>query len=276
MARQNRSAVPTSSPPIRSLRTRPARWRGRAAQWIGAPLLAALWAFPAAAALPADDLLDELLLRYVRDGFVDYDGIRADGRLGDYLSSLSDTGPEVLDEPAARMAFYINAYNALAIHGILSGYSTDGAWARKRFFKGLKQPIAGQPMSLDMIEHQVLRPMGDARIHFAIVCASLSCPRLSPRAFRAESLDSDLEAAARRFINDPTRNRYDPERRRAFLSALFDWFGEDFEGSAGSIQRFLAPYATDASIAALLREDGFDIRFQPYDWGLNGRHQPGR
>ncbi|MGI9329345.1 MAG: DUF547 domain-containing protein [Gammaproteobacteria bacterium] len=224
----------------------------------------------AAYALPDYELLDDLLLTHVRDGFVDYDGLALDPRLDDFVTQLGATSPAELISPEALKAFYINAYNAIVLQGILAGQSPAGRFGRWRFFKRMRVQVLGEAMSLEDIEHGRLRPMGDARIHFALVCASLSCPRLANRAFRPGLLDGQLNGAAERFLNDPTRNRFDPDQKIAFVSRIFDWFDEDFTAVAGSLQPYMARFVTDQSSARILRSEGFELRFDDYDWSLNG------
>lgn len=238
-------------------------------------LLALIVNFAAAPvwAVPDYAMLDDLLVSHVRDGFVDYDGIALDPRLDDFLGQLASTTPESLTTPAEEKAFYINAYNAIAIHGILNGQSPDSFFGRSRFFKRMRVDVLGEPLSLEDIEHRRLRLMGDARIHFAIVCASLSCPRLSSRAYLPETLDTQLDAAAELFLNDATRNVFDSNRRVAYVSRIFEWFEEDFVAESGSLQAFLARFVTDQSSARLLRADSFDINYREYDWSLNGRFE---
>jgi len=233
-------------------------------------LIACLAAAPVLAR-PDYAMLDDLLLSHVRDGFVDYDGIALDPRLDDFIAQLGVTTPEELGSPAERKAFYINAYNAIAIRGILDGQSPDSLFGRSRFFKRMRFDVLGEPMSLEDIEHERLRPMGDARIHFAIVCASLSCPRLSSRAYLPATLDAQLDAATEQFLNDPTRNVFDSNRRVAYVSKIFDWFQEDFVANSGSLQIFMARYVTDQASARILRAESFEVNFRDYDWSLNGR-----
>ena len=223
-----------------------------------------------ALAVPDYLLLDDLLITHVRNGFVDYNGLALDPRLGEFVAQLGSTSPDELGTPEERKAFYINAYNAIVLQGVLDGQSAESFFRRNRFFKKMRVPVLGEELSLEDIEHRRLRPMGDARIHFAIVCASLSCPRLSNRAYLPESLDLQLDEAAERFLNDPTRNRFDAKLKVAFVSRIFDWFEEDFVASAGSVQPYMARFVLDQASARLLRSDSFDLRFEPYDWGLNG------
>jgi hypothetical protein len=233
-------------------------------------LLLCLSCLPAMAALPGADDLDAVLLRNVRNGFVDYDGIRADPAFGRYVSDLAAATESDLDKPEIRLAFLINAYNALAIQGILDGYSPSSWFGRNTFFKRREFGLLGGKTTLEQLEHGRILPLGEPRVHFAIVCASLSCPRLASRAYDPARLDTQLESAARSFANDPTRNRYDVKRRIAFLSSIFDWYEADFIKAAGSTQKYLARYVSDPAAAEVLARDGFDVRFVDYDWDLNG------
>jgi len=226
----------------------------------------------AQAQLPDYDMLDEILGRNVRNGFVDYDGIAAEPQLSEFIAQLDATRPTDLTSTEAELAFYINAYNILAIQGILEGQSPSSWWGRRKFFKQQEFNLLGMQISLDTLEHDYIHALGERRFHFAIVCASISCPRLSSRAYRPEILNVQLHEAARRFINDPARNRFDVERNIAFLSKIFDWYAEDFAAAGGSLQRYLARFVTDAVAEDMLRQNKFEIRFVDYDWKLNGRY----
>jgi len=226
----------------------------------------------AQAQLPDYDILDEILSRNVRNGFVDYDGIAAEPRLDEFIRQLGMTKPADLTSTDAKLAFYINAYNILAIQGILDGQSPSGWWGRRKFFKQQKFNLLGEQISLEALEHERIIALGEPRIHFAIVCASISCPRLSSRAYREKELNVQLHEAAKQFINDPTRNRFDPERDKAFLSKIFAWYADDFIAAGGSLQRYIARFITDAATQDALRQDQLEVRFVDYDWNLNGRY----
>ncbi|MEZ5564736.1 MAG: DUF547 domain-containing protein [Gammaproteobacteria bacterium] len=233
-------------------------------------LLLCLVSISLPAALPATADLSGVLLRNVRHGFVDYDGIRADPAFERYVSSLANTRHDDLDDQATHLAFLINAYNALAIQGILNGYSPSSIFGRYSYFKRRKYNLLGTQTTLDELENRQLRLLGDPRVHFAIVCASLSCPRLSSQVYSADQLESELDAAARAFANDGTRNRFDVSRKIAFLSGIFDRYQADFSQSAGSVQKYLARYVSDPAAAAILAQDGFAVRYVDDDWDLNG------
>ncbi len=227
----------------------------------------------ARAQLPDYDVLDEILARNVRNGFVDYDGIAAEPRLTEFLAQLDATRSADLVSSDTSLAFYINAYNVLAIQGILDGQSPSSWWGRRKFFQKQKFNVLGEQISLETLEHEYIIPLGEQRIHFALVCASISCPRLSSRAYRPESLNLQLHEAARRFINDPARNRFDAERQIAFVSKIFEWYEGDFSAAGGSLQRYLARFVADAAAEDALRKNEFEIRFIDYDWSLNGRYK---
>jgi len=225
----------------------------------------------AVAAIPDYALLDDALLHNVRNGYVDYDGIEANPRFAEFLRQLAAT-PDRFDTPAAWLAYYINAYNAFAIRGILEGHSPATRMGRQRYFRAVKFRLGGEDMTLEELEHKRIRLMGDPRSHFAIVCASISCPRLSNRAYLPGTLDAQLEEATRQFINDVTRNRFDIPQKTAFVSEIFDWYGEDFDKAAGSLPLYLARYVQEPAARAALTEGRLTIHHLPYDWDLNGRY----
>lgn len=216
-------------------------------------------------------LFDEVLQTSVTNGIVNYPEIQVDQRLAAYLALLNRVDPSALSTDRDRLAFWINAYNACAIQGILDGYSPKPYIDWYRFFKTRTYGIGGAQLNLSDLEHDILRKQfHEPRIHFAIVCASSSCPKLPSWAYNPMQLDRQLDQAARAFINDPTRNRFDRQQRIAYLSKIFDWFEEDFAASAGSVLRFVALYVADADVARELAQSGYHITYLDYDWSLNG------
>jgi hypothetical protein len=237
--------------------------------WFGTILLAANVAL--AADIHDHDSFDDMLLKNVRNGFVDYDGLAADPRLETYVAQIGAADASKLRTDNDKLAFYINAYNALAIKGILDGYSPRTLFGRYQFFKRNKYVIAGEKFNLFNFEHERIIAIDDPRIHFSIVCASISCPRLSSRAYTPEEVDTQLHEAARNFLNDPTRNRFDLDRRIAFVSMIFKWYAEDFEAAAGSLQQYMARFVDDARVQDALRLGEFELKYEKYDWNLNGQ-----
>lgn len=213
---------------------------------------------------------NEVLSAHVRDGQVDYPAVAAGGQLPALLEQIADVELQPSTPRAERLAFLINAYNVLAVEGIVAGKSPSTLLGRGRFFLWTRYPVAGERISLWDLEHARIRPLGEPRIHFALVCASASCPRLAPQAFSAERLDAQLEAETRRFVNDPTRNRFDVAAGVAHLSAIFDWYEEDFTADGGSVQQYVAPFVDDPAVRAALEAGALEVEFLPYDWSLNG------
>jgi hypothetical protein len=214
---------------------------------------------------------DEVLRAHVKDGVVDYPGMAKDPRFSLYLDQLSRVDPNALPGRQHRLAFWINAYDAFAIEGILDGYSpltTIGQW---RYFIGKQHRVGGEPINLYDLEKKLLIPdFREPRIHFAIVCASQSCPKLRSQAFTADRLDAQLEENARAFVNDPTKNRFDRENQVAYLSKIFEWFEPDFRAHGESLLNYVRRYVGDPELAADLATQPYRVEFLEYDWHLNG------
>lgn len=223
-----------------------------------------------------------ILSRFVRDGEVDYAGLKASAArdLGRYLSSLGAVGRADYQRwtREQKLAFWINAYNAATVKLILDNYPISsirkigllpGAAFR---LPVLTVPAYGESeLSLNDIENKILRAeFHEQRIHFAIVCASKSCPKLQSEAYRASDLDAQLEESAREFARDPTKNRYDASSRELQLSSIFKWFREDFETASGSLPAFFARFVEPATAKAL-KDGKVKLEFLDYDWTLNGR-----
>mgnify|MGYP001199845520 CR=1 FL=1 len=206
----------------------------------------------------------------VRDGRVDYAGGQRDARFTTYVASLDQVDPTQL-RPQDRLAFWINAYNAFAVKGILDGYSPATLWGRYRYFIGREYQVGGRSLNLYDLERSILiAQFHELRMHFAIVCASASCPKLQPWAYDGRQLDAQLEQVTREFINDPTRNRFDPATRTAHLSMIFKWFEQDFASHSGSVIEFVRKYVEDVPVKEELQKQPYRIVYLDYDWGLNG------
>ncbi len=205
--------------------------------------------------------------RFVKDGVVDYAGWKKDEpALDGFLRQLVVVKKEEFDgfTRPEKTAFLIDAYNAYTVRLILDHYPTGsirsigllpGSAFRRTFI-----PLLGEELSLNDLEGR-LRELGDPRIHFAIVCASKSCPKLRATAYRAAGLEAQLDAAARDFLSDPRKNRFEPGA--AHLSAIFKWYGDDFSKAGGSVASWLGRYHP--------LPDGTRIDYLDYDWSLNGR-----
>jgi hypothetical protein len=225
---------------------------------------------PLAPAEFSHQAFDAVVRIYARNGQVNYPIIQVDRRFTQYLDLLDRVDPNSLSRED-RLAFWINAYNAYAIKGILDGYTPGTLVGRYRYFIGRDYRIGGKSVNLYDLERKILiAQFHEPRIHFAIVCASVSCPKLQSGAYEGAQLDRQLEHVAREFINDPMRNRFDREKKIAFLSKIFDWFTEDFEAQAGSLSLYVAQYVADPDLARDLMATPYRIEFLDYDWSLNG------
>jgi hypothetical protein len=226
-------------------------------------------------------LIDEyagVLERYVdEDGLVHYAGLKADRRgLDAFIESLAVLDPSVLegDGDEDKVAFWVNAYNALTLIAIIDRYplavsDTDYPANSIRQIPGvwddLKFPVAGRSLSLNQIEHDILRArFEEPRIHVALVCASIGCPFLRREPYTGADLDAQLDDQTRRFLRHPRNFRIDREAEVLYLSTIFEWFAEDF----GTVVTFVSRYVGEAEREYLL-EATYEIAYLPYDWTLN-------
>ncbi len=237
---------------------------------LGCALVFSLTLVPPASAsgVPDPAPFDAVLAKRAKNGGFDYAG--TDGqdrkRLAAYLSNLGDARPAGMTADEKK-AYYINAYNAIAIQTLLENpgrkiKDIGGAFNRT------KHPVGGEMLTLDDIENR-LRDAKDSRIHFAIVCASQSCPPLAPRAYTAVGLNEALERQGHAFVNDPSKNVIDRAKGRVALSKIFDWNRKEFERDGGTLLRFASRYANDAATASWLATYTGEPSFLDYDWSPN-------
>ena len=243
--------------------------------------------------LPDHDLLTRALEEHVypERSRVDYAGLKADrAELDRYLESLATTDPAVLDERSReeRLAFWINAYNACMVKQVVNHYplteTGGGLWNRLRnvvadrpadspwripdVFTRQHCPVAGADRSQDEIEHEIIRPMDEPRIHFAVNCAAVSCPALAAEAYTGERLDTQLDRQVRRFMAEPRDFRLeDGDPPTLTLNQVLEWYAEDFGGREG-LKEFFADYV-EPPRRALLRDPQTRVEYVEYDWTLN-------
>ena len=222
-----------------------------------------------------------LLAKYVAAGRVDYAAWKRDGTgpLDAYVGSLGRVSAECFAafSQAQQIAFLIDAYNANTVRLVLESFPIasirkigllPGAAFRREFI--VLPAVGDDEVSLDDIEHGTLRKRyEEPRIHFALVCAARSCPALRSEAYRAATLDRQLDDQGRSFLADPTKNRFDAASGTLLLSQIFDWFSADFVRARGSIGAFVAPFLAGA-VAEAAKLPATKIEFLPYDWSLNG------
>lgn len=245
--------------------------------------------------LPAHDAFTQVLVGVVRNGDVDYRALAKDYEeptgLAGYLEQLEATTPAALEVAPAvdQLAFWINAYNACMLKRVIEHYPIQPAGG----FRGLRNRAAGRPAnsvwqiedvftephcavagalrSQDEIEHEIIRPMGDPRIHFAVNCAAKSCPPLVAQAYDGASLDRQLDERVAAFMADAAHFAVivagADGRPVVRTNRVLEWFKDDFGGEAGVLS-FLAGYASGATREALERPDP-RLAFFDYDWTLN-------
>jgi len=214
---------------------------------------------------------------------------RADGGTGIDYARVEPADRQALDRYVARMAevrvagltraeqkaYWINLYNSLTLKIVLDhwpvasildidispGLFADGPWGKKVI------AVAGHDISLNDIEHRILRPIWrDARVHYAVNCASIGCPDLAPRAYTADNLEDLLEAGARAYVNSARGVRFNADGTVA-VSKIYTWFAEDFGGSAPSVLAHIRQYAEGDGKRRLLETSGIAGYF--YDWSIN-------
>jgi hypothetical protein len=223
-------------------------------------------------AQPSHATFDLLLKEFVNDqGWVDYTGLgQKRDKLENYIDILRNNHPTNTWSQEEQISYWINAYNAFTLQLILDNYPVEsikdiGSWLQIPF---INTPwdiefieIKGRKYDLNNIEHDILREgFEEPRIHFAIVCASYSCPKLSRSAYFPETLDQQLEAAAIDFINDKQKNHILPNS--VSISKIFSWFGGDFKKQT-TLLEFLNKYSKVS-----ISKDA-DIGFMEYNWNLN-------
>ena len=225
---------------------------------------------------PPYDAWARVLERFVDDeGRVDFAGVAAEpADLDHYLGYVHRVSPA--SHPAqfasreAVLAYHLNTYNALALRKVIdAGIPRTLAGLRKvGFFYFGKQPVGGLPITLYDYENQVIRPLGDARVHVALNCMSVGCPRLPREPFLPETLDAQLDREARLFFSEPRNVQVDDAARVLRLSEILKFYTDDFLRSAPTLAAYANRYRD-----APLPED-YEVRFIPYDWSI--KRQPGR
>lgn len=208
---------------------------------------------------------NKLLKKHVSEqGFVDYSGFNKDVvALDSYLNFLSKNEPTQAWSAQEMLAYYINLYNAGTVKLIVENYPVKSIkdisrpWGKNRISVGDKM------ISLDEIEHGILRKMNEPRIHFALNCASISCPKLLNEAFTSDKIKEQLERVTKGFINSD-KNKISASN--AEISSLFDWYKKDFKVNGKTdVIAFINRYSI-----VKINPDA-KISYMKYDWGLNGK-----
>lgn len=232
---------------------------------------------------PDHSIFTKLMKQYNFNGNLDYKGLVEDKKLNEYLTILSGTDTESLKNDSEKIAFWINVYNAFTIKAIVDNYPiesindlhTGGRIIGHIFSTTIWDDdfiiINDKEYSLNDVEHKILRKnFKEPRIHFAIVCASISCPQLRSEAFNAHDLEEQLQDQASQFFNDETKNRFDVKNRTANLSKILDWFEEDFGENDEEVLAFVSKYVNNKlSLEIKQNIEEWSIEYLDYNWNLN-------
>lgn len=226
-------------------------------------------------------LFDEILKQYVdKEGMVDYAGLKASPeKLDQYLSILDQTNPALLGD-SDRLAFWLNVYNAYTLKLIINNYPIKSIRqaANGPFIPKINTPwevdlvkVGGKVYDLDHVEHKVIRKeFDDARVHFALVCAAMSCPKLRLESYRGDILDQQLHDQGVDFLNSNNKNRIEKDGTQIRVSKIFKWFKGDFAKDGRTLQQFVAEFY-EGELAEALSQNKLKVKYTSYDWSLNDR-----
>ncbi len=207
---------------------------------------------------------DAFFGQHVQNGRIDYQAIKANpAALNQLVAYVATQGTLEAGTPAGK-ALLINAYNLFVVKGIVATYPVASPQAIGAFFDRQDYNVGGKTVSLNSLEKQVLLPQtGDARLHFALVCAAVGCPEIAAAAYRPETLDTQLDARTRKAMNSPAFTQVDATSQTVRLSQLFTWYKKDFTQGGGTVLDFVNRYRTEP-IPASYRIASYD-----YNWQLN-------
>jgi hypothetical protein len=216
----------------------------------------------------ASKMVDGILINAV-----DYSSLKKDPLFSGLTSRLTSYSLEGLESDKSKLTFWINVYNILAAKMITDHYPIESIKDAGSLFKSVwKQPagkVGGKERTLNDIEHEILRKMNEPRIHVAIVCASVSCPDLRLEAYTVERLNEQLDDQMEKFLQSREKGmKLDEKKNRVYLSSIFKWFKEDFEGKGG-VLKYISQYAHTVE-KKFLKNPKLKISYMDYNWKING------
>lgn len=229
---------------------------------------------------------NSILKDYVNSqGLVDYEKLKEHRQqLDEFNYTIGTVSPTTYNywTDSGKIAFLINAYNSLTLESIIDNYPTKsirniiGVWKIRKF------DVARKKITLDHIEHQILRKeFNQPGIHVALVCAAISCPPLRQEAYTSRQLEEQLDDQAKKFLGNSQGLRIDDQNKTIYLSSIFKWFGQDFEKNYGQTENIEGLNKTETAIVnyarkyvnsnaqKFLEEGGYKVKYSGYDWSLN-------
>ncbi len=227
-------------------------------------------------------MYNSVLQKFIHGEKVDYNLLKEQrAELDHFILQLAGAKLGTMSE-REQLAFWLNAYNGITLRSIIDNYpvksiqNIDGVWTKTKWH------VADQEVTLDYIEHKIIRPtFNDARIHFAVNCASIGCPPLLNQAYTGQTVDSLLNLVASQFVMNTNRHAINFENQTINTTELFSWFWEDFVKNYNEIQfqnksdvesamlNFTYEHLDDSSKAEFSIDKFWTISFAPYDWSLN-------
>lgn len=228
-----------------------------------------------------NSLFTAVLHDHVKDGVVNYKAIKNDERFTRYIDILKKTNPDGL-KGSDKLAFWINVYNAFNIKMIIDNYPVKSpmdlgsgglifgtllkstAWDKKIV------TVGNDVLTLNKVENDIVRKMGDPRVHFAMVCAAKGCPPLRSEAFEADKLNAQLEDQARIFLAQAKKNRFMLEQKSIEISNIFNWFQGDFGKTTPDVLRYISRFLPkDKGEYLSANAETIKVSYTEYDWSLN-------
>lgn len=211
---------------------------------------------------------DKLLKANVdENGMVNYEAFKSSDQFNEYLKSIESADVSKLSKEN-KLAFYINAYNATVINNVLNHWPIKSPMDVDGFFKKVKHKIAGKEMTLDELEHKYTLKIEPVLVHFGLVCAAMSCPKLLRKAYDGKTVFQQLEENARLFLNDPAKNKLDRENKTLYLSEIFKWFKKSFVDKYRSLKNTAIEFI-NSDDSEFLKNNDVKIKFNKYNWQLN-------
>jgi len=231
----------------------------------------------------SDNIFSDLLSQHVIDGHVDYEELCQNDHLQTYISQLAQSRPDSLRDKKDKLAFWINAYNAYTLKIICDNFPLKsinelhtgglylGSIIKKTVWHKKFAVVNGEKLSLNDIEHEIIRKkFADPRIHFAVVCASKSCPALRSEAFTGSRIDQQLDEQARVFFADKEKNHFNAEKKLAYLSKILDWYQRDFGKNEVEVLQYIADFLPEKIANSIRRNpQEWKVKYTSYDWSLN-------
>jgi hypothetical protein len=214
---------------------------------------------------------DQLLGKYVRRGIVDYATwkVKDQQPLVLYLNRVAAANVEKFKTREEKLAFYLNAYNAIVIAQVIENLPMKSPKDVKGFNDRLKHLVGSKPYTLDELLKKIRTDFPDPRVVFALNSGALGDPPMSSHAFRGDSLDAQVQVATASFLASPKNVRLDKKAKILYVSRIFDWNEKDFEASTGSVRNFLKLNMPEEFRLALEAES-YELKYLPFDWSLNG------